>query len=245
MHTAATAPFARGDELDPNTPPPVLPEMGFFSSLRMGWRYSDVERYTYDISPSNGRSLSVSASLADPALGSQYRVISLEWSVQQYIPLWEQHVIALRYAGGWSGGELERRRVFGVGGFAVTNPFANVLSPIIQGGAALRGYPNTSRTGTQYHLAQIEYRLPIFRFNQGIATLPVFINRLYTLAFFDFGDAFSTDFDIRTFRAGVGAEVILDFTLFYFLSFSLRVGYARGVSDGGIDQVYGNLGVPF
>jgi Tol biopolymer transport system component len=244
-YTTATAPFARADELDPNTPPPVLPEMGFFSSLRMGWRYSDLERYTYDISPSNGRSISASASLADPLLGSQYRVVSLEWSVQQYVPLWEQHVLALRYAGGWSGGDLERRRVFGVGGYSVTNPFTNILSPIIVGGAALRGYPNAFRTGTQYHLAQAEYRAPIVRFNQGLSTLPVFINRLYALAFVDFGDAFSSDFDITTFRVGVGAELILDFTLFYFLAFSLRVGYARGLSEGGIDQVYGNLGVPF
>jgi len=244
-HTRATEPFAQAHELDPNTPAPRLPEMGFFSTLRFGWSYQDLERYTYDISASNGRSISLSGSVSDPVIGSEHRVLTMEWSITQYVPLWELHVLALRYAGGISGGDLRRRGIFSVGGFPQVNPLDSILAPVVLGGAALRGYAANDRAGTQFHLAQIEYRFPIVRFNLGHSTLPLYLNRMYALAFFDFGDAFFGNFDLRTSGAGVGAEWFVDFTLFYLLGFSLRVGYARGLSDGGIDQVYGHLGVPF
>ncbi|MFO0714547.1 MAG: hypothetical protein U0353_32195 [Sandaracinus sp.] len=244
-YTRATEPFARADELDPNTPPPVLPEMGFFSTLRFGFHYSDLERYGYDISPSNGRAISISGSVSDPVIGSQYRVVTLDWSITQFVPLWELHVLALRYAGGISGGDLAHRGLYSVGGFPQVNPLDSILAPVVLGGAALRGYPPSVRIGSQYHLAQVEYRFPIVRFNLGHATLPVYVNRLYAGVFCDVGDAFYGNFDVTTLRVGAGAEVILDFTLFYLLGFSLRVGYARGFMEGGIDQVYGHLGVPF
>ena len=244
-YTRATEPFARADELDPNTPPPVRPEMGFFSTLRFGWSYSDVEQYTYDISPSNGRSISLSASVSDPVIGSQYQVLTLDWSIRQFVPLWELHVLAFRYAGGISGGDLERRGLYAVGGFPSVNPFDSILAPVVLGGAALRGYASNARIGTQFHLAQAEYRFPIYRFNLGHATLPVYVNRLYATVFCDVGDAFFGNFDASTLRVGAGAEILLDFTLFYLLAFTIRVGYARGFMEGGLDQVYGHLGVPF
>lgn len=232
---------------DPNTPSPTLPETGFFSTLRFGWSYSDVERYGYDISPSNGRSIGVGVALADPAIGSQFRVVTLTWAITQYVPLpWlEHHVLALRYAGGISGGDLGRRGIFGVGGFPTIPVLSGLSAPPQLGGAALRGYAPNDRIGSQYHLAQLEYRFPIVRINAGIFTLPVFFNRLWATVFFDAGDAWSGEIDFGRFRYGVGAELHLDFTVFYVLGYSLRVGYARGLGEGGIDQVYGHLGVPF
>jgi hypothetical protein len=99
--------------------------------------------------------------------------------------------------------------------------------------------------GNQYHLAQLEYRLPIVRINRGILTLPLYFNRLWATVFADVGDAFMDDLDLSRFRVGVGAELHLDFTIFYVLQYSLRIGYARGLMEGGIDQFYGHLGVPF
>jgi hypothetical protein len=231
--------------LDPNTPPPVLPERGFYSTLRFGWAYSDVERYAYDISPSNGRIIATGVGVSDPIFGSQFRAVTFTWSITQYVPLWEHHVLALRYGGGISGGDLGRRGVFGLGGFPNVSPIEGLTAPNVLGGVALRGYPASSRIGTQLHLVQAEYRFPIWRFNGGPWTLPVYFNRLHATIFCDYGDAFSGELDLSTFRVGVGAELFLDFTLFYVLPFSLRVGYARGLMEGGIDQVYGHLGVGF
>lgn len=232
-------------ELDPNFPPPVLPENGRFAALRFGWAYSDIERYLYDISASNGRSIGIGISLAEPAIGSQFRVITVTWSITQYVPLWEHHVLALRYAGGISGGDLVRRGLFGVGGFPTVPLVEGLADPVILGGAALRGYPVNDRVGNQYHLAQLEYRFPIIRINAGILTLPVFLNRLWATVFADAGDAFQGEIDFARMRVGIGAQLHLDLTLFYLIPLSLRIGYARGLMEGGVDQLYGHLGVPF
>lgn len=248
-YTQPAEPFGNGD-WDPDTPPPTRPLYGLFSVLRLGWSYSDVERYLYDISPSNGRAIGIGISVADPAIGSQFRVLTLTWSVTQYVPLpWPEpfrhHVLALRYAGGMSGGDLERRGLFGVGGFPTVGLIEGLTNPIVLGGAALRGYAPYDRIGNQFHLLQLEYRFPIARINRGIDLLPLYANRLWGTVFIDVGDAFRGELDLGRFRIGVGGQLHLDFTIFYVLPFSLRVGYARGLMEGGIDQFYGHLGVPF
>jgi hypothetical protein len=235
------------EPLDPNDPPPRLPARGFHSELRLSWAYSDVEQYTYDISPSNGTALGISLSVEDPLIGSQFRSVTLTWYVRQYVPMpWlEHHVLALHYTGGIAGGDPGRRDQFSVGGFQDVSILDGLLQNAILGGAALRGYPAFDRGGTQYHLAQAEYRFPIWRVNRGILTLPVYLNRIHGAVYADVGDAFTGSLDLGTFRVGVGGHLMIDFTLGYLLPFTLRVGYARGLMEGGIDQVYGHLGVPF
>lgn len=83
------------------------------------------------------------------------------------------------------------------------------------------------------------------RLNRGVSSLPIYFNRIYASVFGDYGDAFTRAFDLSTFRLGIGAEVFLDFTLFYVVGLTLRVGYAHGFMEGGQDQVYAHLGTPF
>jgi outer membrane protein assembly factor BamA len=242
-YTFAEEPF--GITPDPNEPLFLLPERGFFSGLRFGWTYSNIETYGYDISPSNGRSLSFEVAAAHPALGSQFSVVTLTWSFTNYAPLGAHHVLGFRYGGGVSGGDLDRVGVFGVGGFPVIAPLAGLESPVVLGGVALRGYAPNDRVGTQFHLAQLEYRFPIWRINEGILSLPIYFNRLHATLFTDYGDAFTTAFDLATFRVGIGAELFLDFTLFYVVPLQLRFGYAHGFMEGGQDQVYVHFGEGF
>jgi len=236
-----------GGALDPNDPGPRLPERGWLAQLRLGWSYSTVRRFVYDISPSEGAFLAANVAAAHPLLGSQFRSVSLSYVMQGYFrnPLWRLHVLALRYAGGVSEGDLGRRGVFSVGGFPTVSIVDTLTQYILVGGAALRGYPTGFRFGTQYHLAQAEYRFPIVRPQAGPATLPVYVNRLYGGVFLDVGDAFTGRLDLSTFVAGTGAELLVDVTLGYFLPFTLRIGVARGLSEGGVTQSYFNLGAPF
>jgi dipeptidyl aminopeptidase/acylaminoacyl peptidase len=246
-HLSAADPLLARAPPDPNQPPPVVPELGWLGRLRLSWSYSDVERYLYDISASNGTSLAVSLGVSDPLLGSQFRAVTFTWALTRFVPLpWaSHHVLALRYGGGLSGGDLGRRGAFSVGGHAPATPLDGLLDGVILGGTALRGYAPFSRRGTQFHLAQVEYRLPLWRINRGPWTAPAYLNRVYGAIFVDAGDAFFGAFDIETFRVGAGAEVLVDFTVGYLLPFTLRVGYARGVMDGGDHQVYAHLGRPF
>ncbi len=236
-----------GGALDPNDPGPRLPERGRLAQLRLGWSYSTVRRFAYDISPSEGAFLAANVAAAHPVLGSQFRSVSLSFTAQAYLrnPLWRLHVLALRYAGGVSEGDLGRRGIFSVGGFPTVSIVDALTQFVLVGGAALRGYPTSVRFGTQYHLAQAEYRFPLFRPQAGPATLPVYVSRLYAGVFLDVGDAFSGRLDPSTFLVGTGAELYADVTLGYFLPFTLRFGVARGLSEGGLTQTYVNVGAPF
>ncbi len=236
-----------GGRLDPNTPPPVLPETGRLASLRFGWSYNDARSHFYDMSPSEGRSLAISLSLAHPAIGSQFKVATVQWRWTRYVeaPWRQHHVFALRYAGGISGGDLGRRGVFSVGGFASVSVVDQLIDSTTLGGAALRGYVPGQRNGVQYHLAQLEYRFPLFRFMRGFSTLPAYLQRMHATVFADAGDAFFGRLDPKTFRLGFGAELHTDVLVGYFLPWTFRLGFAHGPMEGGEAQVYFHLGVPF
>ncbi|MBX3251312.1 MAG: PD40 domain-containing protein [Myxococcales bacterium] len=234
-----------GGVLDPNTPPPVLPETGRLASFRVGWGYSDVRRRTYDMFAAEGRSFGVNVSGAHPVIGSQFRVATLSAAWQRYVTLAPHHVLALRYGAGISGGDLGRRGTFGVGGFPDVSIVDGLVDSIVLGGAALRGYRPFVRTGTRFQLAQVEYRFPLGRLMRGLSTLPAYMNRVYGLVYVDAGDAWTGSVDLSRMLIGAGAELLVDFTLGYLLPFTLRVGFGYGFMEEGGPQGYAHLGVPF
>ncbi len=166
-------------------------------------------------------------------------------------PWYKQHIFALRYAGGQSAGDPGHRSAFAVGGYPPAPPLDSIVGVITTttlphlGGEALRGYATADRVGRQMHLVQLEYRFPIWWVQRGYDTLPFFVRRLYGGAFLDWGDAFSTPIDLRTFRFGTGLELFVDASLAYAIPLTLRIGVAHGLSTGGVTQTYMHLGVPF
>ncbi|HJK96127.1 MAG TPA: hypothetical protein RMF84_02840 [Polyangiaceae bacterium LLY-WYZ-14_1] len=234
---------------DPNDPLPLLPELGYRARLRVRWGFSDVVRTRYDITPSWGRRIQAAVSLADPRLGNEPgTALALTWSATQYVenPWAQYHVLALRYAGGTSFGDDGVRDVFGIGGFPDVAILDQLLDSTFLGGSALRGYPPFVQVGTRFHQAQAEYRFPIARPQVGPQTLPIYLNRLYGNVFVDAGIAHGDEgFRPGDVLVGVGAEVLVDFTLGYRLGYTLRFGFARGLMAPGESQVYGHLGFPF
>jgi len=215
--------------------------------LGLGLAYSDARRRTFDYTTSYGRTLGFSLSLADRAVGSEFRSLRMSWRASQYVSLpWAaHHVLALRYAGGASFGELGHRGRFTIGGFPQVSLYDGFVNGVVVGGQALRGYPAFSRAGTQFQLVQAEYRFPLGRVQRGYATLPFYLNRVWASAFVDYGDAYYGRLDPSRFRVGFGAEIFLDLTLGYFLPFTLRTGLAYGPNAGGGVHVYTQVGVPF
>ncbi len=235
-----------GGELDPNDPPPVLPLTGLFAGVTLGYSFSDVRQHAFDMFPSEGRSFALSLSAADPVFGSQYRIASATWSFNRHYELpADHHVISMRYAGGISGGARGRRRTFFLGGFPEVSIIDGFLDSIVLGGQALRGYLPSSDSGTRFQLYQLEYRFPIFRPQVGYATLPVFLRRLHGTLFSDVGTAYDGRFDPSDLRSSVGAELFVDFTTWYVVEWTLRVGFAYGFATGGGAQLYAHFGVPF
>ncbi|MCS6799266.1 MAG: hypothetical protein NZ898_12195 [Myxococcota bacterium] len=242
-HTGKAEPF--GGALDPNEPPPRLPVTGWNATARTGWFWSDAARHALDFTTSDGRTLSFDLVASHPLLGGRDPAITASWALARYMrnPLVDRHIVALRYAGGTSAGR--RRAGFAVGGFPELPLLANPLQPTVLGGVALRGYRPAHRVGPHFHLLQLEYRVPLVSVRRGVGLLPAYVDRLWGLVFFDWGDAYAGRLDLETFRAGTGAELHLDLTLGYFLPFSVRTGLAQGLSSGGLLQWYAHLGVPF
>ncbi|MGB0679074.1 MAG: hypothetical protein ACPGUV_05390 [Polyangiales bacterium] len=244
-HTSRAAPL--GGVLDPNTPPPVLPVMGRDGRVDLRWSFRDTQRQVYDISISSGRNLQAAVSWFEPRLGSRQRRARWNWSAAQYVrvPWTKLHVLALRYGGGISLSAGTDAGAFALGGFPQSDLLDDLIENRALGGVALRGYPPLSQAGSQFHLLQSEYRLPLWRPTRGYAILPLFFNRLHLNLFTDIGEAFTDTFTFDALRVGSGAELLSDWTLGYNLLYTLRLGFAYGWQTGGGLQMYVNFGVPF
>jgi hypothetical protein len=160
------------------------------------------------------------------------------------MPWLQHHVVALHVAGGISGGDRGGRGPFYVGGFQDLNLVNVVQNVLIQGGVQLRGYPVVAEAGNYYGQFNAEYRFPIVNVDRGLSTLPIFLNRISGNAFVDTGAAFSNP-ESAQFLTGVGGELWFDMMLGYVLTFEFRAGFARGLSDLGVNKTYFVAAVPF
>lgn len=226
--------------IDPYARIPVYPQTGWLGTIRLGWYWSNVQRFLWSVGPEKGFSLSANLDLARPELASQYSVLVASYNSVGYIPApWgHHHVLALHAQGGASQGDWGRRGAFVLGGFADI-PLPDALRNFLfQPGIALRGYAPGSRFGDTFHLFNAEYRFPLLNVDRGYQTLPAFLQRFYGNLFVDYGDASFEPIDMFRMKLGLGAELLTDFSIGYFQPITLRIGIAKGTSEGGVGQTY-------
>jgi outer membrane protein assembly factor BamA len=228
------------DVLDPMTRLPVFPQTGNVASLRIGWSWSNVQRFLWSIGAEKGSALSVGVDLARPEFGGDFALVVANYSALTYVPLpwFRHHVLGLHASGGTSAGNWGRRGAFAVGGYADI-PLPDALrNLIVQPSVALRGYRPAARVGDSFQLFNAEYRFPIWNVDRGVDTIPFFLQRFYGNFFFDYGDATFTGLDLARMKVGVGGEILTDLSVGYFQPITLRLGLARGTSEGGTTQTY-------
>lgn len=225
---------------NPYARPTVIPQTGFLATVHVGWAFSNVQRFLYSVSAEKGFAISTGLDVALPELGGDYRVVVANTNAAAYVPMpWLQHhVLGLHAGGGASAGDFARRGAFALGGFSDV-PLPDALrNLLIQPGIALRGYKPAARVGDAFVLLNAEYRFPMLEIDRGYQTLPFFLQRIYGNLFADYGDASFDPLDLLHMKLGVGAELLTDFTIGYFQPLTLRIGYARGTSEGGTSQTY-------
>ncbi|MBK6849159.1 MAG: hypothetical protein IPG96_17055 [Proteobacteria bacterium] len=154
------------------------------------------------------------------------------------LPWLDGHVLALRYGGGAARGDFRRRGYFFLGGFPGQDLVRAVIELQPLGGAYLRGYDPGALFGDQYHLLNVEYRLPLLSFEHGLSTLPVYLNFAHLTFFGDLGDALFGALAWDRLKVGVGAEVLTEWVVGYVFSLTLRLGYARGLMEPGGDRFF-------
>jgi len=225
---------------------PAFPTGTFLTFLTLSWSYTNARRFLWSVGHEQGFSASAYVSATHPALASEYTAYSAGATVTHYflMPWLRHHALGLAASANTSGGNSPNRSTYFVGGFVDVPLFDTVRNVLVQGGIVLRGYPVGVLSGRSSALLNAEYRFPILNVDRGPSTAPFFFNRVTGAVFVDYGSAFD-DAATARFKTGVGAELWFDMQVAYFLSFTFRAGYARGLASGGIDKPYFVAAVPF
>lgn len=225
--------------LDPYASVRDRPRDLFLGSVHLGWSYSTAYSTSFAVSREGGYVLSAGYDYAGPATGGQGTLSAINVRAAAYwlAPWLRHHAFAVALAGGAAGGSYPRGGYF-FGGFAEQDVLEAITSGLRQSSFVVRGYPPGAFVGSQYNLANLEYRFPIGWIDHGISTLPLYLHGLTGVFFADYGGAYD-ELDLNDplsqYHLGVGAEVRLGLTVGYFLSSSLRFGWAKG---------FDNLAVP-
>ena len=130
-----------------------------------------------------------------------------EWREYRTLPWGHNHVFAARGAVGLSAGDTMRYGSFRLGGSWGESAYYTLPDEV----RSLRGFPFCSAYGDGFFLGSLEYRLPIWRIDRGVSTIPFFARYLSAAAFMDIGNAFDSFEEIGTAAQqsliGVGAEI--------------------------------------
>jgi len=259
-YTARTTVFARYSLTERTALRPIsafaladtIPTRGTIGQISAGWRYSWSQQTTRSISREDGRIFSLVGAVLHPVLGTKVladgggledlRQIQVATELREYMvnPWIPNQVLAVRAAGGITVGDTARLGNYRLGGSFGDSAF--YATP--DGTRMLRGYPFGADLGDMYWLGGAEYRLPLWRVDRGVGTIPFFARYLSGLVFIDAGNAFITvnslpeAFDGAL--VGTGAELKMSTAIGYRTGISGSVGWAAALTPGG----YSALGDP-
>ena len=252
--------YEKSSTTDTSTPSDTDPQK--IISLKLGYSYSDAEKYGFSISPELGNSFSLTYEHADRVLGSDYTFDKLLFDGRKFIPLSSLHqVLALRLVAGVSSSNILESGLdeekFKLGG----NYSADNLSNIDVNTFSLRGYKPAALKGNNLILTSLEYRFPLANIEHSLklGPLSIFLERLSGALFVDIGNAWEssgTSININTenneinsiwqdFKYSIGAELKADFNYQYDSPFTLRLGAAKALSDPKGYDIYISLGSSF
>jgi len=245
-----------------DTSSPSDTDLQKITSLKLGYSYSDAEKYGFSISPELGNSFSLSYEHADKALGGDYTFDKLIFDGRKFIPLPSLHqVLALRLVAGFSSSNLIDLDLdgekFKLGG----NYSADNLSNTDVNTFSLRGYKPATLEGNNLLLTSLEYRFPLANIEHGLKLDPlsIFLERLSGTFFIDIGNAWESagksinitneEDEINSiwqdFKSSIGVELKADFNYKYDSPFTLRLGAAKALSDPKGYDIYITLGSSF
>lgn len=226
-------------EPDPNAAVTRPPETGVLAGVSLRWTLSAMRRYRYIVGPAEGRALSFGIRLSHPAIGSDWESVELSWRWQEYVQMpWSRdHVLSLRLVGGIEHTTRRRDGAFTLGSAAGPQDiFDAIINSQRVGNTWLHGYPPASLRGRQFHMVNAEYRFPLATFERGLDTMPIYVRRLHAAALVDAATATFDDFDPAEIRYAVGASLRLDVVFGWFAPGSFDLGWARGLSTGGVSE---------
>ena len=176
--------------------------------------------------------------LEDPSVGSLHSLFSAGWSWEEFFRMPLETTLYLRYAGGAAQTERGGGRFFALGG----KPQQDLLDAIINstrvGAVWLHGYSPGVVSGNQFHLFNLEYRIPLTIIEKGLSTLPFYVRRAHLTGLFDAGTATNGKLDFGDIRTALGASLRLDVVFGYYVGGTFDFGYSHGFGPGGTDEFW-------
>lgn len=225
---------------EPGDLEPIPASLGFFNQASLSAGYARLERYGYSISIQKGVQASINATIRDPVLGSQTQSLGLNYSVAGYVPVpkFERQVLSLSIAGGMLN-VLDPALFYVMGGNAIQNVFSSLVFQNTSSTLVVRGYPPAVLSGNKYIVSSGQWRFPLLDIDRGFSTTPVYIRQLKGRLFMDAGSAYTGYLSDAEPLLGAGGEVLLTALFGYYLTGTLRLGYARGLTgEDAIHDVY-------
>jgi len=211
-------------------------------AVRGGWRVAAARGYGYSISLEDGWSATSGVEWAREAWGAEGNGGALTLDARRYQPVRPRHaVIALRTAAATTWGDDRERRIFSASGQAAQPGGFRFGSDAI---GLLRGVEDDQVIGRHAAVVNVDYRLPLRRFDRGWGTLPIFARVLHGAVFADVGHAWDARFTASDVTASFGAELSLDVVLGFHFPVTVTTGAAWVTHDRGF-SAFGRIGRAF
>jgi hypothetical protein len=204
-------------------PGTTLPTLGNYAGFYAVYNYTKMRGTAAAISPEGGDRVTIGVEGTNSIFGSsnQLEQFVVGGDLRKYIlmPYAQHHVIALRAGGGAAFGDQLLQGNFVLGGSLGESFFTGSSTRLF----TLRGLPLATFSRDRAWVASVEYRMPLFRLQRGLGTIPLALNSAHLAFFTDVGDAFNDP----SFRPllGVGAEIRGDFIIGYHVPLMGRLGY--------------------
>jgi hypothetical protein len=213
-------------------------------SLRAGWLVDAARAYGYSIGEEEGWSAGVAVEMTREALGADGDGGAATFDARGYLPLGPRHaVLAMRAAAARSWGDDAVRRVFSASGNAPQLRGFSFDSDAI---GLIRGIESSELAGERAFVLNLDYRLPLFRPERGLGTVPVFLRTVHAAVFADVGHAWDGEFHGADVSYSIGAELSLDTVLGFGLPLTFTGGAAwRALPDRSGAVVFGRVGRAF
>lgn len=195
------------------------------------------------LGPRMGLDVSVLGEGVLKEVGSDRTGANLSVDARIYLPVPNvaRNTIALRAAAGTTFNPRIMVSTYTLGGAIGEGPAVLTSGRI----PLLRGYPDSAFGGDKLLAFNSEYRINVLSIHRGLWLLPLHLDTLGLVGFFDAGQVWSRNFSSSNFLKGAGGETWIDGRLLYYLPMRLRVSVAKGFDNGGGTETRVILGSTF
>jgi outer membrane translocation and assembly module TamA len=213
-----------------------------YGGMELAWGFSNAEQFALSVTPVNGWRSRTAWLVERPGLGSDLRLSKLTTDIRGYQRVFgARDALALRAAAGATFGEPRFKNSFALGGYPDAGGFDIGRANF----GLLRGYENDAIRGRKFVSLSAEYRFPLGVPQRGFFSAPAFLRRFHGSVFCDSGNVWTQSFERSDTRTAVGGGLGVDGVLGHGLPLTGTVTVGRGLSAGGVTEVYFRMGIAF